>query len=145
MNNEMTGADLSPHIETAEKAVAAVKDPRLREIAFARILDHLLTSKNSAPAKSNHAVSKKPGRQARETKAASTGVTAWLRELVDEGFFSEPRPMKQIIQELSNRSHHLRDTDLTRQLQNFCHDKLLRRRKQSSAEGGREVFHWSNW
>src|SRR5438093_700611 len=95
MNTEMTAAHLTPYIETAEKAVATVKDPRLREIAFGRILDHLLASKKPDPVKSNHAATKKLGREKREAKAAPTGVTAWLRELVDEGFFSEPRFMKE--------------------------------------------------
>ena len=145
MNSNNATTDLTPHLEIAEKAVAAVKDPRLREIAFGRILDHLLASKNSDPSKTDFAViGKQPGGKPK-TKTASTGTSAWLRELVDEGFFAEPKSIKQILQELSNRSHHLRGTDLTRQMQQLCHDKLLRRRKQASASGGKEVFHWSNW
>jgi hypothetical protein len=145
MSAEKTAADLTPHIEAAEKAVAAVKDPRLREIAFGRILDHLLATNSSTPVRANHAAAEGTVLKKSKTKAGSTGVTAWLRELVEEGFFSDPQSVKNIIQEFGNRSHHVRGTDLTRQLQNFCHDKVLRRRKQMPADGGKEVFHWSNW
>ena len=145
MSTRKTTTDLTPDLETAEKAVAAVKNPRLREIAFGRILDHLLSSKNPDPVKSTRAETRKTTPEKRDAKASSSGVTAWLRELVDEGLFSEPRSMKEILQELSDCSHHLRGTDLTRQLQNLCHDKILRRRRQAPAGGGREVFHWSNW
>lgn len=143
--NAQPHVEFTSDLETAELAVAAVKDPRLREIAFGRILDHLLTSKEPKADCEPASAKPKPSTEKAEQKRSSSGVTAWLRELVDERFFSEPKSMSQILEELSNRSHHLRAQDLTKQLQCFCHDKALRRRKQAPADGKREVFHWSNW
>ena len=143
MSSEQT--NLTPQLEAAEKAVAAVKDPRLREIAFSRILDHLLSSKNSDTSRAASVATRKQTRNQIKASTASTGTSAWLRELVDEGFFAEPKSIKQTLQELSNRSHHLRGPDLTRQIQQLCHGRILRRRKQAPADGGKEVFHWSNW
>jgi len=143
MNIKNLAVDLAPHLEAAEKVVVSIKDPRLREIAFGRILDHLL-----APGKNSNfdgAVSPTVSKQLAKKPKSSGGVTAWLQELVADSFFSEPRSAKQILDELSNRSHHLRGADLTRQLQKLCHTKVLRRRKQSPVAGGAELFHWSNW
>jgi hypothetical protein len=145
MSTEKIITGLTPHLETAEKAVAAVKDPRLREIAFGRILDHLLASHNPGSDKTSSVSTEKYLAKQTSKTTTSTGVTAWLKELVEEGVFAEPKSIRQIIQELSNRSHHLRSTDLTRQMQQLCHEKTLRRRKQAPAGGGKELFHWSNW
>jgi hypothetical protein len=144
MNMDTTVHDLTPHVQTAEKAVATITDPRLREIAFGRILDHLLKSQGTVSETTTGSASRKrsPNTSGRRS---SQGVRAWMRELVDEQFFSEPKSLKQIVEELSNRSHHLRSTDLTSPLQNLCHNKVLRRRKQAGAGGGKEVLHWSNW
>jgi len=145
MNPKTIAKKLTPHLHTAEEAVANVKDPRLREIAFGRILDHLLgTGHNNPDHTSPSGVEKRPSGKIK-AKPASTGVMAWLKELVGEGFFSEPRSMNQIIEELNNRSHHLKAGDLTKQMQLLCHAKLLRRRKQPSVAGGKVLFHWSNW
>jgi hypothetical protein len=140
-------ADFTSLIAQAEKAVTNVKDDRLREIAFERVLDHLLSGSinQDIPHKQVHTTTQ----TSRVAKAAApkpaTGTLAWLTELHGEGFFKEPKCLKDILEELSNRSHRLKSTDLTFPLQKLCHDKKLRRNKQVPAEGGRKVFHWHNW
>jgi hypothetical protein len=144
MNTQSTTTELTLNLQTAEAVVAIVKDPKLREIAFGCVLKHLLGKKKGDPVEP--AVAAPLGRVKKSVRpSSSNGTMAWLNELVSEGFFSQPKSVKQIIQELSNRSHHLRGADLTRQLQQLCHDRMLRRRKQAASEGGKEVFHWSNW
>ena len=137
--------DLVSSLEIANGAVAAVEDQRLREIAFGRILDYLLASKKSGGAILTEGPSTESLARKLERKKPSKGASAWLRELTSDGFFTQPRSLKEILQELSNRSHHLRRTDLTSPLQHLCHDKVLRRRKQAAADSVKEVFHWSNW
>ncbi len=135
-------------IDKAQSAVANVKDDQLRGIAFGRILDHLLSdsSTHDLPRTQSRNVSKSPTHRAMSPKqSTSTGTLAWLTDLHEEGFFKEPKSLKEIVQELSNRSHRLKSTDLTWPLQKLCHDKKLRRNQQVPAEGSRKVFHWYNW
>src|SRR5580765_4555823 len=104
--------ELTPHVKTAEAAVATITDPRLREIAFGRILDHLLKSQNATSVGQRTTVRKSTSTRP-VSRNPSNGVRAWVRELVTDSFFSEPKSLKHILEELSNRSHHLRMTDLT--------------------------------
>lgn len=131
-------------VKTAEDAVASMKDAKLREIAFAQILAKLLTGDkqssghSSAPERKSHAARKGTG-------GRQGGVLAWLRELVTEGFFKNPRSMKVIRERLAEQSHHLAASDLTKQLQMLCHEKVLRRKKMAPTEGKAGIWHWSNW
>lgn len=146
--NKEGSADFTALIAQAEKAVANVKDDRLRGIAFERVLDHLLSTSGGQTI-SHQPTHTTTHKQSSANKHAeqkpATGTLAWLTELYEEGFFREAKCLKDISEELSNRSHRLKSTDLTFPLQKLCHDKKLRRNKQAPAEGGRKVFHWYNW
>ncbi len=140
-------ADFASLIKQAEEAVANVKDERLREIAFERVLDHLLSGTDDQ-AGSGHQIKTEVHKSKltrKESAKPASGTLAWLADLHEEGFFKEPKSLKDILEELSNRSHLLKSTDLTWPLQKLCHDKMLRRRQQVPAEGGHKVFHWYNW
>ena len=79
------------------------------------------------------------------SKPKASGPKAWLRDLIDEDFFKKPQSLRQVVEELGNRSHHLPQTALTSPLEALCHEKLLRRKKMPPAEGKAPVYHWSNW
>lgn len=135
-------------ISQAEKSVTHVTDDRLREIAFERVLDHLLSTYSGQDTGQQPTLpaSRKSNVAFRNSNLKpATGTLAWLTEMHEEKFFKEPRSLKDILQELSNRSHILKSTDLTWSLQKLCHDKKLRRKLQAPADGGRKVFHWYNW
>lgn len=142
-------ADLASIIANAENAVANVKDNRLREIAFERVLDHLLISSDQSGALRR--IGKRPikstplNQTPKAERRKKEGPLSWLRELTEEGFFVQPKSLKDILKELSNRSHRLRPTDLTLPLQTLCHERKLRRERQSASEGEKKVFHWYNW
>lgn len=141
--------------EDAEKAVSGIKNEKLKEIAFDKLLNHLL--KDNSPASDDEVEierDEKPKRRKAKVKTSSTrvgskpskdGPKAWLRELVEEGFFKKPKSSSAIREELETRSHHLKATDLTLPLQALCHEKLLRRKKESPEGGGKAVLHWVNW
>lgn len=141
--------------EDAEKAVSGIKNEKLKEIAFDKLLNHLLKD-NSRSGDDEGEVEKdeKPKRRKTKVKASSSrggskpskdGPKAWLRELVEEGFFKKPKSSSAIREELETRSHHLKATDLTLPLQALCHERLLRRKKEAPDGGGKAVLHWVNW
>ena len=139
--------DFTKVFEEAEKQVAAIKSEKLREIAFEKLISYLLEGdtpnrvKNSA---SNFTGKKVSRSIVKEGKTRTDGPKAWIKELVDEGFFANPKSSAQIREELETRSHHLSSTDITRPLETLCHGKLLRRKKITS-DGGKEVLHWVKW
>lgn len=137
--------DLSKIFEDAEKQVAGIKNEKFREIAFSRLISHLLdegTSEESDEDIPTKKVKAKPKKRtsSKPSTGKSEGPKTWLEELVDENFFSKPKSSADIRQELETRSHHLSATDLTFPLQKLCHEKKLRRKKEN---GGK--LHWVNW
>lgn len=133
-------------VKAAEDVVAAVSDKKLKEVAFAQVLAHLLSSGKLPPgSRPSHKGKAKAKAQAQASQKKKAGTTAWLKELAEEGFFKTPRSLKAILEELSTHSHHLNGSDLTWPLQHLCHEKVLRRKKLAPAEGKPAVWHWSNW
>lgn len=140
--------DFASLISEAEKAVESVKEPRLKEIAFERILNHLLGSSSEPPeieVKNSKRIKRKSKTKSTNTAPKTDGTLVWLRELVDEGFFKKPKSSKDIQDELDKRSHRLKATDLTLPLQTLCREKLLRRDRISKKEGEKKLLHWYNW
>jgi hypothetical protein len=143
--------------EDAEKAVSGIKNEKLREIAFEKLVSHLLTGKQSRPSgkDDDDEEEEKPARTRKKSKAKpsssttskpkSSGPKAWLMELIEEDFFKTPKSSSDIREELETRSHHLSPTDLTNPLQTLCHEKKLRRKKNASEDGGKSKLHWVNW
>jgi hypothetical protein len=142
--------------EDAESAVSGIKNEKLREIAFEKLVNHLLTdqSKTSEDNSEEEKFKKKKSKKKRTVSKGSNSVTdkskidgpkAWLRELITEGFFKKLKSSSNIREELETRSHHLKASDLTLPLESLCHERLLRRKKAAPENGGKAVLHWVNW
>jgi phage protein D len=131
-------------VERAEKAVAAVKDPELKRIAFQKILESLISNGGEevkeAPQRTrvSRAAASKPANKGRG------GPAAYLSELVEEGFFKKPKTIAAVKAELENRGHHIPLTSLSGPLQKKCQDRVLRRQK-INAPGKNGTFAYSNW
>lgn len=138
-----TRADYTELVAQAEKAVAGVKDPELRRIAFQKILDDLLGG-SAAPAP-KHGLAGKKGLPAGEKAKGPTrgGPQAYVEELVAEGFFKKPKTIANVKAELENRGHHIPLTSLSGPLQKLCQRKTLRRQRIKS--GKKQTFAYSHW
>mgnify|MGYP007096026068 CR=1 FL=1 len=139
--------------EEAENVVSIIKNEKLKEIAFEKLVNHLLAG-HSNKIDENRYSQKKKARINTKTagslrsggqKISKDGPKTWIKELVTEGFFKKHRSSSDIREELETRSHHLSSTDLTLPLQTLCHEKLLRRKKIAPETGGKAVLHWVNW
>ncbi|HOV98659.1 MAG TPA: hypothetical protein PK595_03690 [Bacteroidota bacterium] len=148
MNDSTDGnVDYGSLIAEAEKAVEKMSDPKLKEIAFGRILDHLLSTSSGEPTTKHNAgrrSTRKPSGSAQTKDVKSDGPLAWLRELADENFFATPKSSKDIQDELDKRSHCLKATDLTLPLKTLCLEKKLQRDRRRPEGGGKKVLHWFN-
>jgi hypothetical protein len=95
----MTNHNYSDLVAQAEKAVAAVKDPDLKRIAFQKVLDDLLgASDSSEPRKGDkvHGTTRKPVRaKSGSAPMSKGGPTAYIEELIGEDFFKAPKSIAQ--------------------------------------------------
>jgi hypothetical protein len=136
--------DYSDLVAQAEKAVAAVKDPDLKRIAFQKVLDDLLGSSGSkdislaAPTKKRQATNKLKAKS-----SSRGGPKAYIDELIGEGFFKKPKTISQVKAELENRGHHIPLTSLSGPLQRLCQGRALRRQKLK--EGNKQTYAYSAW
>lgn len=143
MTNQKDYAQL---VKQAENAVAGVKDPELRRIAFQKILESLF-----ADGEGTHKVSEGRPQQKRAAKGkvknvakGRAGTAGYISELVEEDFFKKPKTISQVKAELENRGHHIPMTSLSGPLQRKCQERILRRQKTKTG-GKRETFAYSNW
>ena len=137
--------DYQTLVEQAENAVAAVKDPELKRIAFQKILENLISKTEDAP--SGATPSRRPAAKSvsqRQPKSAKGGPAAYLSELVDEGFFKKPKTIAAVKAELENRGHHIPLTSLSGPLQKKCQGRVLRRQKINTS-GKKGTYAYSNW
>jgi hypothetical protein len=145
MSQVMKSRNYEVSVAEAEAASAKVIDPELRRIAFGKILDQLLSesAEKLAPSKVKHPESsKRPSISKGASKRAGPG--GYLEELVDEGFFLQPKSLGDARAELANRGHHIPSTSLSGPLQSLCQRKRLRRQKKIG-DGGKGGFVYSNW
>jgi hypothetical protein len=145
MSKQLT-SDYSKTLEEAERQVSGIKDAKLREIAFSKLVSHLLDDHEETDNGSTETRVTKRNKtsQRKKTTNKQGGPKLWLTEFVEEGFFKKPKSAKEILEELETRSHHLKASDLTFPLRALCHDKRLRRKKLAGSDS-KEVYHWSNW
>ncbi len=130
-------------VKQAEKAVNSVSDPSLKQIAFQKVLDDLLSTKqdneeSNAPAKRRKVSAKK--RRENLRGAARGGPTQYLQELLGDGFFKRPKTISEVKAELGNRGHHIAITGLSTPLMRLCKAKVLRRHK-----GENNTYLYSPW
>lgn len=134
----------------AEEAVAGVKDPELRRVAFEKILDTMLEARASTRPQPTKKV-KGAGAKAPKVKGAKTaresssGPKARIEELIQEGFFEEQRTIADVKAELANRGYHIPLTSLSGPLQTLVREKKLRRQKKADGKGAKGIFAYSNW
>ncbi len=137
--------DLRDAVKRAEAATSDIKDKELRKVAFETLLSHLLETRETPAIRgATQPETPRSAKQARPVKKKS-GPMVWLEEMVDDGFFKQPRTSKEILDELASRGHNLRLSDITDQLQQLVQNRRLRRKKEASEEGARKVWKYSNW
>ena len=128
-------------VDRAEKAVASVKDPELKRIAFQKVLDDLLGSSGGKVTDARLAKEPRVIRKASGKVASKTGPKAYIEELIEEGFFKKPKTIAEVKMALENQGRHIPVTSLSGPLQKLCQQKLLRRQKH--AESG--AYTYSEW
>lgn len=138
-----TRADYPELVAHAERAVAGVKDPELRRIAFQKILDDLLGGSAAPTAKHGTPARKRSLLGAKAKGAARGGPQAYVEELVAEGYFKKPKTIANVKAELENRGHHIPLTSLSGPLQKLCQRRSLRRQRIKS--GKKQTFAYSHW
>jgi len=135
----------------AEAAVAAVKDPELRRIAFEKILATLLTAASTRPRRALRKSSGLGGGGSQATggsqaRSRPRGPLPLLKELITEGFFEVQRTISDVKAELANRGHHIPLTRLSTPLQRLTQQRKLRRQKVKPDEkASKATFAYSNW
>src|SRR5947207_1097211 len=113
----MTDKEYQSKISLAEAAVAQMSDPKLREVAFAKILEQLLrpvaeyVAVRGARRTGSSSVSRHPSR------AVGGGPISLIETLIDEQFFEQPRALRDVQAELVNRGHRIPRTSLSGPLQ----------------------------
>ncbi len=137
-------------VAEAEKAVSGVNDPELKQAAFTKVLDTLLSAATEhasddepdAPPKKPKSKSKS-GKTESAAAKRSSGTKGYIEELLDEGFFKTQRTIGAVKTELANRGHHIPLTSLSTPLMRLCQQRKLRREKK--ADGNKTVFAYSKW
>lgn len=136
----------------AESAVAAVKDPELRRVAFEKILATLLEQKSPTHGSSRATQKSQASSRAvrhpakRVTSKAQSGPKAYVEELISEGFFKEQRTIAQVKAELANGGRHIALTSLSGPLQKLTQERRLRRQKiVTNGKGTKATYAYSNW
>lgn len=155
MSNKNQEDALSALVGEAEAAVASVKDPELRRVAFEKILETLLegSSANSRKAQGSKKrrskkktvgmSTKKAPATSRKKTAIRKGPKARVAELIDDAFFKKQRTITEVKAELANRGHHIAITSLSGPLQSLTQDRRLRRNKIT--RGAKSTYAYSNW
>ena len=137
--------DYSAMVAQAEQAVASVKDPELKRVAFQKVLEDLLSSGTSHTG-TPRVEPARPARKSKRRKAStggSTGPKAYIEEMIGDGFFKKQKTIAEVKAELENRGHHIPLTSLSGPLQSLCQAKALRRQKLTV--GTRQTFAYSNY
>jgi hypothetical protein len=128
-------------VSRAEEAVASVKDPELKRVAFEKVLDNLLGSQSSKRAETDDLRGRKAPKAKKSSRVAKGGPKAYVEELISDGFFKKPKPLSEVKIALENLGHHIPVTSLSGPLQKLCQQKLLRRQKL----GDSGTYTYSEW
>lgn len=152
MANDLKAASYAEMVAETEAAVAAVKDPELRRVAFEKILSTLLEreASGSGPARRNRKLPQSKRRSSAGAKRATgkvrRGPLTHINELFDEGFFKKDQTIAQVKAELTNRGHHIPLTSLSGPLQQLTREKKLHRQKMRvNKKGTKTTYAYRNW
>ncbi len=140
----MKAPDYAELVAQAESAVASVKDPELKRVAFQKVLDDLLGSRPGTDLGKTP-----PARHTTKSKQSKTpskrkGPQRYIEEMEGDGFFKKPKTIAQVKAELENRGHHIALTSLSGPLQKLCQRKVFRRQKTKSS-GKKQTYAYSEW
>jgi hypothetical protein len=152
MTTDTKASDYAAIVAQAEAAVAAVKDPELRTVAFDKILATLLDQQTVGPGSSGtkgkgSRVSKTPNaKPSRESKSQRGGPKAYVDTLINDGFFEKQRTIAEVKAELANGGHHIALTSLSGPLQALTQERRLRRQKKAAnSKGTKTTYAYSKW
>lgn len=137
----LTNREYQQKISLAETAVADVVDPQLKQVAFAKILEQLL-SQGIGDGRTGIPLARQttPQRSLRSSRSPVTGGPVRLIEaLVEEQFFQHGKTLRDVQTELQNRGHRIPRTSLSGPLQALCRRRVLRRMKEKA------LYVYSNW
>jgi hypothetical protein len=150
-DNSKTSA-YAKFVAEAEAAVAAMKDPELRRVAFEKILETLLEAGRAASGGSKpqstplKATPGSSGGGKRSASQARQGPKSYIEGLIDDGFFKEQRTIAEVKAELANRGHHILLTSLSGPLQKLTQERRLPRQKiTANGKGSKTTYGYSNW
>jgi len=109
-----------------ESAVSSVEDPHLRAVLAGALMQRIL--QEAAGGETGIA----PGLGARsfgpaDSGSRRSGTQARILELRDEKFFSDPRRLEQVLEELKIRGYHHNKSDVRMSLLRLARKKALRR------------------
>ncbi len=126
----LQGAHMKPEdryaalVAQAERAVASVKDPSLKQIAFQKVLDNLLgANEPERPSPSRPAATRKSLKPRKIRGSARGGPTQYIQELIGDNFFRKLKTISEVKAELGNRGNHIALTSLSGPLQNLVQGK----------------------
>lgn len=139
----MSENELSKLVIKAQESVSDVKDKELKKIAFEKILDHLLNHQTEVVNPKVDFKKNVTSKIKNKTQKKKLGTMAYIQDLVDDNFFSEPRLLSEVQEELRNRGHHIVVTSLSSPMQKLTKSKVLRRQKSKGE--GKSTFTYSNW
>jgi hypothetical protein len=151
MAQKPNAIDYTALAKEAEAAVAAVKDPELKRLAFEKILQTMLDggsfgSTKPADKEKKTANGPRPSTVSRQSRRPQGGPKTRIETLVDDGFFKKPKTIAEVKAELANRGHHIALTSLSGPLQKLTQDRRLRRQKMASkGKGSKAAYAYSNW
>ena len=109
-----------------ESAVSSVEDPHLRGLLAGALMQRILqevTGSETGIAPELGARSFGPF----DSGARRSGTQARILELRDEKFFSDPRRLEQVLEELRIRGYHHNKSDVRMSLLRLARKKALRR------------------
>jgi hypothetical protein len=127
MPNRSMPIDYAALAARAEASVESVKDPELKKLAFAKILDSLLNG--SGTVTDGPMVEPSAARVKLSRGSDRPGPMNYILELVSDGFFDGPKSIADVREELRAKGHFLPLTSLSGPLQRLCQRKTLRRER----------------
>lgn len=141
-----TNREYQQKISLAETAVSDMADPQLKQVAFAKILEQLLsqgTDDRRRPTPLAKDTTQRHSQQ-RSRDGIARGPVGLIEVLVNEQFFQHGKSLRDVQAELQNRGHRIPRTSLSGPLQGLCRRRALRRMKEMSSSG-KTVYVYSNW
>jgi hypothetical protein len=138
-------------IELAERSTKDISEADIRRVAFQTVLAHLLqnsTTVDGAPVEQgrlSRRVAKEETTRRAPTRRVLDGPSAWVAKLIEEGFFTKPRQIGDVVNRLGEVGHTVLSKDVSYPLAHFCDLRLLRRTRTGKDSRGRAVWSYTNY